>query len=67
MQIRPVQAAIRNDTGVLHAVSPVCTHLGCYVTWNSAEKSWDCPCHGSRFTADGDILHGSAIKRLPKK
>ncbi len=60
-------AAHRDDTGVLHAVSPVCTHLGCYVTWNSAEKSWDCPCHGSRFTADGDILHGPATKGLSKK
>ncbi|MFW5637369.1 MAG: FAD-dependent oxidoreductase [Thermodesulfobacteriota bacterium] len=60
-------AAYRDETGVLHAVSPVCTHLGCYVTWNAAEKSWDCPCHGSRFKTDGDILHGPATKGLSKK
>ena len=42
-------AVYRNPGGELHALSPVCTHLGCLVGWNTAEKSWDCPCHGSRF------------------
>jgi Rieske Fe-S protein len=42
-------AVYRSDDGGLQAVSAACTHLGCAVHWNSAEKSWDCPCHGSRF------------------
>lgn len=57
-------AAYRDETGSLHQVSAVCPHLGCIVDWNAAEKSWDCPCHGSRFTPDGDILHGPAVKCL---
>ena len=42
-------AGHRRDDGTLVAVSPLCTHLGCQVNWNTAERSWDCPCHGSRF------------------
>jgi glycine/D-amino acid oxidase-like deaminating enzyme/nitrite reductase/ring-hydroxylating ferredoxin subunit len=57
-------AAYRDDQGTLHAVSAVCPHLGCIVNWNSAEKSWDCPCHGSRFDCDGDILEAPAIHAL---
>jgi Rieske Fe-S protein len=53
-------AAYRDDAGSLHAVSAVCTHLGCVVQWNDGEKSWDCPCHGSRFDVDGAILNGPA-------
>ena len=60
-------AGYRDDEGELHAVSAVCTHLGCIVTWNGAEKSWDCPCHGSRFDVDGRVLHGPALKDLEKK
>jgi glycine/D-amino acid oxidase-like deaminating enzyme/nitrite reductase/ring-hydroxylating ferredoxin subunit len=61
-------AAYRDDTGTLHQVSAVCPHLGCIVAWNSAEKSWDCPCHGSRFGIDGEILHGGpAVKPLEAK
>ena len=60
-------AGYRDDDGELHAVSAVCTHLGCLVTWNGAEKSWDCPCHGSRFDIDGRVLHGPALKDLEKK
>lgn len=59
--------AFRDDDGALHAVSLVCTHLGCHVTWNPAERSWDCPCHGSRFDIDGGILHGPATRPLPQK
>ena len=51
----------------MHAVSAVCTHLGCIVTWNGAEKSWDCPCHGSRFDTEGRVLHGPALKDLDRK
>jgi glycine/D-amino acid oxidase-like deaminating enzyme/nitrite reductase/ring-hydroxylating ferredoxin subunit len=57
-------AGYRDETGVLHAVSATCTHLGCIVAWNEAEKSWDCPCHGSRFDPDGRVLHGPAVKDL---
>lgn len=57
-------AAYRDEQGGIHAVSAVCTHLGCIVNWNSAEKSWDCPCHGGRFSCDGKVLHGPPIKDL---
>ena len=60
-------AAYRDDAGELHAVSPVCTHLGCLVSFNTAEKSWDCPCHGSRFTIDGEVLQGPATDDLEQK
>lgn len=59
-------AAYRDDEGRLHAVSPVCTHMGCQVTWNVAERSWDCPCHGSRFAPDGRVLEGPAVVDLPR-
>ncbi|MEW6475751.1 MAG: FAD-dependent oxidoreductase [Actinomycetota bacterium] len=57
-------AAFRDEAGRLHAVSPRCTHLGCLVDWNTAERSWDCPCHGSRFTPDGSVLQGPAVRPL---
>ncbi len=57
-------AVYRDETGRLHERSAVCTHLGCVVQWNSGEKSWDCPCHGSRFDVDGRILNGPAITPL---
>ncbi len=57
-------AAYRDQAGTVHAVSPVCTHMGCTVTWNTAETTWDCPCHGSRFTCDGQVLQGPAVKDL---
>jgi glycine/D-amino acid oxidase-like deaminating enzyme/nitrite reductase/ring-hydroxylating ferredoxin subunit len=47
-----------------HLVSATCTHLGCTIKWNNAEKSWDCPCHGSRFSYEGKILNGPANKNL---
>jgi glycine/D-amino acid oxidase-like deaminating enzyme/nitrite reductase/ring-hydroxylating ferredoxin subunit len=56
--------AYRDKNAVLHIVDITCTHLGCEVKWNSAEKSWDCPCHGSRFTFEGDIIEGPAVARL---
>jgi Rieske Fe-S protein len=57
-------AVARDAEGTLHARSAVCTHLGCHVKWNAAEGSWDCPCHGSRFTPAGDVLNGPAVERL---
>lgn len=57
-------AVYRDDQGALHVVSAKCTHLGCVVHWNSAERSWDCPCHGSRFDTDGAVLHGPAASAL---
>jgi glycine/D-amino acid oxidase-like deaminating enzyme/nitrite reductase/ring-hydroxylating ferredoxin subunit len=53
-------AVYRDETGALHERSAVCTHLGCLVAWNSEEKSWDCPCHGSRFDAYGRVIAGPA-------
>ena len=59
------QVAIsRDDDGALHAVSARCTHLGCIVNWNDAERSWDCPCHASRFAPDGSVLQGPAVHPL---
>src|SRR4029079_12080580 len=57
-------AVYRDEHGELHGCSPVCTHMGCYVHWNSAEKSWDCPCHGSRFDPDGKVANGPAVEDL---
>jgi Rieske Fe-S protein len=57
-------AVHRETDGSLRAVSAVCTHLGCIVGWNGAEESWDCPCHGSRFSAAGEVLQGPATDPL---
>jgi glycine/D-amino acid oxidase-like deaminating enzyme/nitrite reductase/ring-hydroxylating ferredoxin subunit len=57
-------AVYRNHAGELSALSPVCTHLGCLVHWNTTEKSWDCPCHGSRFDPTGRVLNGPAVVGL---
>lgn len=57
-------AAYRDEDGTVHAVSAICSHLGCIVSWNSGEKSWDCACHGSRFSYEGQILHGPAVHNL---
>jgi glycine/D-amino acid oxidase-like deaminating enzyme/nitrite reductase/ring-hydroxylating ferredoxin subunit len=57
-------AAYRDESGTLHERSAVCTHMKCIVDWNTAEKSWDCPCHGSRFDAEGKVIAGPAISDL---
>ncbi len=57
-------AIYRDHTGELHAFSPVCPHLGCHVHWNGAEASWDCPCHGSRFSSAGKVCNGPALQDL---
>jgi glycine/D-amino acid oxidase-like deaminating enzyme/nitrite reductase/ring-hydroxylating ferredoxin subunit len=57
-------ALYRDASGAVQAVSPICTHAGCVVHWNTAEKTWDCPCHGSRFQTDGRVIEGPAVKDL---
>jgi glycine/D-amino acid oxidase-like deaminating enzyme/nitrite reductase/ring-hydroxylating ferredoxin subunit len=57
-------AVYRDEQGVVHQHSAICTHLGCVVAWNSSEKSWDCPCHGSRFDAYGRVIEGPANEDL---
>ncbi|MFL5896396.1 MAG: FAD-dependent oxidoreductase [Thermoleophilaceae bacterium] len=57
----------RDDAGALHAVSLRCTHMGCLLRFNSAETSWDCPCHGSRFDVDGNVLEGPAVRPLQRR
>jgi Rieske Fe-S protein len=60
-------AICRDRAGALHSVSAVCTHLGCDVAWNHAEQTWDCPCHGSRFSPDGRVINGPAVSDLSWK
>jgi nucleotide-binding universal stress UspA family protein len=57
----------RDEDGSLHAVDPKCTHMGCTVDWNATERSWDCPCHGSRFSTDGSVIQGPAKKPLARE
>ena len=57
-------AVWRSAEGALHALSARCTHMGCTVTWNNAQRTWDCPCHGSVFARDGSVLHGPATEPL---
>jgi Rieske Fe-S protein len=57
-------AAYRDEDGKLYQRSAVCTHLGCIVRFNSLEKTWDCPCHGSRFSTDGQVINSPAIAPL---
>ena len=54
------------DAGALRVLSPVCPHLKCIVQWNANERSWDCPCHGSRFDAEGQVLDGPALTPLER-
>jgi glycine/D-amino acid oxidase-like deaminating enzyme/nitrite reductase/ring-hydroxylating ferredoxin subunit len=57
-------AAYRDRDGAVCTLSPVCPHLGCHVAWNDQESSWDCPCHGSRFTPIGEVIEGPALRAL---
>jgi glycine/D-amino acid oxidase-like deaminating enzyme/nitrite reductase/ring-hydroxylating ferredoxin subunit len=60
-------AVYKDEQGALTVLSPVCTHLGCIVSWNTAENSWDCPCHGSRFDTSGAVIQGPAVRDLERK
>jgi glycine/D-amino acid oxidase-like deaminating enzyme/nitrite reductase/ring-hydroxylating ferredoxin subunit len=60
-------AVWKDVDGRPHALSAACTHKGCVVTWNNAERTWDCPCHGSMFSADGEVIHGPAVTPLAAK
>jgi len=57
-------AAYRDDEGRVHLHTAICPHLGCIVAWNEAERTWDCPCHGSRFQATGEVFAGPAEEGL---
>lgn len=59
-------AVFRNEEGEPVAMSAVCPHLGCTVNWNSAEKSWDCPCHGARYSSEGEVINAPAVKNLDR-
>ena len=59
-------AIYKDIEGDIHALSPICTHVGCEVKWNNAELTWDCPCHGARYSYDGRVLNGPATKNLAK-
>ncbi len=58
--------AYRDETGQLHIVDPICPHMGCQLSWNEAERTWDCPCHGSRYTYEGEVIEGPAVHGLTK-
>jgi Rieske Fe-S protein len=60
-------AVYRDHDGKVHALSSVCTHQGCQVAFNATERSWDCPCHGSRFDIDGRVLDGPATRPLESR
>ena len=60
-------AVYREPDGTLHRMSAVCVHLGCIVRWNATERSWDCPCHGSRYDRFGVVMNGPANSNLPRR
>ena len=60
-------AVYRDGHGTLHTLDPTCMHMACTVAWNNAEKSWDCPCHGSRYDAYGQVIGSPTVKDLAGK
>jgi Rieske Fe-S protein len=63
-EIGDTPVAVYNSGGALTVLKNVCTHLGCQTEWNALDRSWDCPCHGSRYNADGSVLRGPATGPL---
>jgi glycine/D-amino acid oxidase-like deaminating enzyme/nitrite reductase/ring-hydroxylating ferredoxin subunit len=61
------RAVYRDESGASHSLSARCTHLGCIVGFNAAERTWDCPCHGSRFSIDGEVIEGPAVHGLRRR
>ncbi len=59
-------AVYKDDEGEIHAVKPACAHMGCFVSWNGAERSWDCPCHGSRYDYYGQVIQSPATANLER-
>jgi Rieske Fe-S protein len=61
------EAVYRDDDGTLHRMSARCTHLGCIVNWNQGDRTWDCPCHGGRFSPYGEVNEGPPVKALERR
>jgi len=59
-------AALRDEQRRIHAVSAACSHMGCLLGWNATDRTWDCPCHGSRFSLTGEVLHRPAVSPLER-
>lgn len=57
----------KDEEGKIYKIKPICSHLGCELSWNNLEKTWDCPCHGSRFDYMGNQIYGPAINDLEIK
>lgn len=64
--IGDMYVAVYNNDGKLIVFDNTCTHMGCQTDWNDADKTWDCPCHGSRYHAEGTVLNGPALDPLPR-
>lgn len=58
--------AFKDGEGLIHVVETTCTHKQCQVNWNPTAETWDCPCHGSRYTIEGDVIKGPAMRSLDK-
>ncbi|WP_037671783.1 FAD-dependent oxidoreductase [Streptomyces griseus] len=68
VRVRGKHAAVyRDEEGEVHALSARCTHMGCLVAFNAAERAWECPCHGSRFDTDGKVVQGPATSPLERR
>ncbi len=66
INIKGKKVAVYNNKGKIETFSAVCPHMGCEIIWNDNENTWDCPCHNSRFEADGKLINGPATRGLDK-